>query len=411
MPKTWTSSIEFHTLDALRSGAFRSLWVSGWLWDSARLMEITVIPWLALELTNSAAQVAFVGVFRMAPMFLLGVVAGSLADRFPTKRIMLAAHALGTAVSVLILVVIWVGKVEAWHLLLLSFAAGIAGAMDFPAKRSYLAQHFSGSSLINALSLESVAFQGSNIVGPLLGGSLIALAGYKTTFALMAALHLVDLLFLLTLPDRHGSCSPASPSSMDQRVLDVARVLWADPAIRTVLLTTMTLNLFGFPCMQLLPVIARNTLGVGSSLYGAMRAVKGLGSLVGALAIASLSVRRKTYTFILGSAAMLACWFVLGTSRVYSLSLALLFLAGLGQVGFGTMQSTIVLHSAPEELRGRAMGAVSLAIGVGPIGTLMAGALAETLGAERAILTLSATGLLVIGSWSRCIWRLRRQMP
>jgi MFS family permease len=184
-----------------------------------------------------------------------------------------------------------------------------------------------------------------------------------------------------------------------------AAVIASSPPIRAVVLATAILNLSAYPCMQLVPVVAREALRVGATLYGSLRAAKGLGSLIGALFIASGRFRGKEVLFVCGTTLMLIGWLGFGLSGVYLVSVLLLLLAGIGESGFTSMQPTIILNAAPAELRGQIMGAVSLAIGASSLGTLLTGQLAERIGASASIVAVTSAGLLALALPS--YWLLR----
>jgi MFS family permease len=173
-------------------------------------------------------------------------------------------------------------------------------------------------------------------------------------------------------------------------------VIASSHAVRAVVLATAILNLSAYPSMQLVPVVARKALGVGATLYGSLRAAKGLGALIGALLIASGRYRGKEVLFVCGTTLMLVGWLGFGLSGIYFVSLALLLLAGIGESGFTSMQPTIILDAAPAELHGQIMGAVSLAIGLSSLGALLTGQLAERIGAPASIVTVTSAGLLAL---------------
>ena len=159
---------------------------------------------------------------------------------------------------------------------------------------------------------------------------------------------------------------------------------------------TVTLNFFGFPYMQMVPVIARDVLGASAALYGVMASAIGIGAITGSLFIATGLFHRQGSTYSLGAILMLVAVFSFSFSQVYPLSVALLFIAGFGMSGFAIMQPILVLQAAPPGLRGRALGAVALGIGVSPLGIILVGQLAEILGPQTALSILTGAGILVV---------------
>ncbi|MBL7183033.1 MAG: MFS transporter [Anaerolineae bacterium] len=382
--------------DALTNRSFRRLWPAAWLWYTCRWVELTVLSWLVLELTDSPSEVALVGVSRLAPMFLLGVVAGSLADRFPKKRVMMGLQTVNLVVSFSMTLVIFARTVQPWHTFVYMFIIGIAWTVDFPVRRSYYSELFEATRLANAMSLESVALTGSSMLGPLLGGSLISLVGYGGTYIVIVAMYLVGFILLLSLRNEDRPRAPLPTGSVTTQLVEGVRMVQANRTIWAVLMVTILMNLLGFSYRQLVPVIARDVLKVGSTLYGVLGAAPGLGSLIGSFVIASRQVRRQVTLFSLGATLVLAALFSFALPSVYLLSLALLLVAGVGISGFGTMQSTIILQAAPPGMRGRAMGVLALAIGVAPLGAFLVGQLAEVIGVQAALALVAGIGFLVL---------------
>lgn len=383
---------------ALAHPSFRRLWFAAWLWMTCMMMELAVASWLVLELTDSPIEVALVGTFRMLPMFVLGLVAGELADRFPKKRLMVVAQALNlTGASAMLLLVV-TGWVEPWHVYVCTFLIGMAMTTDFPARRGYFAEIFDASRLTNAIAMETAAMMGAFMLGPLMGGLLIAAIGFEGSYGVMVGFFVVALLLVASVrpseprEDRLGTESAVAQVVAGLRNTRRNQTLWS------VFVVTAVVNFLGFPFMQMVPVIARDVLGVGSSLYGLLAAAIGIGSFGGALLLAALRIQRPGAYFCLGALLLLLSIALFASSEVYVLSLAVLIVAGLGQAGFASMQSAITLQAAPPEMRGRAIGAVLLGIGLHPLGAVVVGTLAEVIGPQLALGVLAGSGVVIVAT-------------
>ena len=362
------------------------------------MMEMVVLSWLVLELTDSPSQVALVGVSRMAPMFLLGLIAGSVADRFSKKRLMLITQMINLTVVGAMFLVIARGHVQAWHAFLATFTMGAAWTLDFAARRSYFADLFEPSQLMNAVSLDIAALTGSGMIGPLLGGALIVLIGFDGAYATMFGFYVVGLGLLLFLRAPKKAPHDGPQPSIGSQVVAAVQAIFVNPTLRATLIVTVSLNFFGFPYMQMVPVIARDVLGVGSTLYGVLAAAAGLGSLVGSMVIASRTIRRPGSVYSFGALLMLIAVFAFSFAPGYPIALVALIVAGLGMAGFATMQPAIALQAVPPAMRGRAMGAIALGIGASPLGMLVVGQLAEAFGPRIALALLSGTGFVVLNA-------------
>ena len=360
------------------------------------MIELITLSWLVLSITNSPAQVAFVGVSRMLPMFLFGLVAGSLADRLPKIAVLVGVQVLNLMVGLSFLTLIISGNLEVWHVYSGMFLTGTGWTMDYAARRSYYAELFVPERLVNAVSLDTASLTGSMMLGPLIAGGLISLVGYSGTYVVMVCIYLIGLAVLLYLAKIRTSKNHVQASSMVAQVTQAIQVVRANSTIWATFLVTVALNFFGFPYMQMVPVIARDVLGVGEVLFGLLMSSAGVGALIGSLLIASMKISNQGTVYSLGATLMLAAVFLFAFSQVYLISLILLFLAGLGTSGFGTMQIAIALRAVSPDMRGRAMGAIALGIGASPLGMLVVGHIAEVLDPQAALAMLAGSGLVVM---------------
>ncbi len=384
-------------LDALHEPSYRRLWLAGLCTNIGRWMDQLLLGWLVLELTNSPLMVGVAAFFRSAPMIVLGLFAGLLADRFHRGRVMVLVQLLNLTAALVLAALFGAGRGGLWPLVALETLLGIAWAIDFPTRRTVLYTLVGPGRLTNAVSLETVSMQGSKIVGPIVGGVLLARVGPSACYLLLASLYLGALLLIVTLNRRVAQPGVGATESLVAGLAGGIREARSEPTIRAVLLITVVMNLLVFPYQPILPVLARDVLHVGPELLGLLLAADGLGALSGALVVASRhGFSRHRHVFAGGS--LLAATLVIGLalSPWYLLSLPVQFLLGVAESGFGTMQSTIVLLAASERARGRVMGILSACIGTHPIGTLWLGFFAAQIGAPAATATGAALALLLM---------------
>jgi predicted MFS family arabinose efflux permease len=395
------------TFKALGNPAYARLWGTNWLLYIARMMELVVLSWLILELTDSPSRVALLGVSRMLPMFLFGLVAGSLADRFSKVGVLVGVQVLNVTIAFLVLALLTFGNIQVWHIYLAIFLTGSGWTLDFAARRSYYSELFTPAGLINAVSLDTAALTGSMMLGPLLGGSLISLVGFSGTYAVMIVMYLMGLGIILSLVRNSIQSSFDHKKDIISEVTDAVRMVRGNRSLLSVFLVTVGLNFFGFPYVQMVPVIARDVLGVDAVLFGVLMSAAGTGALIGSLVIASKQISRQGTVYIMGASLMLVALFLFAFSKVYLISVVLLFVTGLGTSGFATMQIIIALRVVAPEMRGRAMGAIALGIGASPLGMAVMGVLAEVLGTQTALALLAGSGLIVMLIMRRLLPELR----
>lgn len=385
-------------LAPLRIPDYRRLLVSNGLWWQARWMENIVVGWLVLEMTDSAWHVALVGFYRMAPLLLVGFVSGIIADRFGRRAVILFSQTINLLIPVGMIVLLLANLLEFWHIALSSTLLGAVWALDWPARRSLLPDLVGKKRTMDGMLLEGFSQNISRVLGPLSGGVFIKLIGVTGCFAVLAMISATGLLILLGLSKPATLLPKLQNSSPWSAISDGLRYIRRNHAILGVLLITVAMNNLVFPYLTLLPVFARDVLGQGPVGLGMLGAGLGVGTFIGLfLVIRIRHYWKPTWIFAIGSFVQSTALVAFALSASYPLSVLLLCLSGLGQSSFGVMQSSIVLVSSSDEMRGRSMGALNFAIGVGSLGRIQIGALATVFGAPLAVgLACGTSALLVL---------------
>jgi MFS family permease len=385
-------------LGPLRDARYRLLWVTGLCANAARWMDVVVLGWLALTLTDSPLMVGVAAFCRAAPMMALGPFAGVLADRMPRVRVMSAVQVLNIAAALVLALLFGAGLAGFGALVAIQAILGVAWVLDFPSRRTVLFVVAGRDRLTAAVSLETMSMQAAKMVGPLLGGLLLARAGPAACYVAFAALSAGAFVATRRLGRRISL--PGSPGAEPvlESLQDGLREARRHPAVLGVLVVTVLMNTLVFPYQQMLPVFARDVLRVGPVPLGLLVAAQGLGALVSSALIGWRGGEIGHGRLFAGSAftgALLLLAFA--ASPWYVLSLALQFAIGLTDSGFGTMQSAIVLLAAPERAHGRIMGILSACIGSQPLGSVWVGFLASNFGAPMATgLNAAVAAILMI---------------
>lgn len=377
---------------------FQRLLTSNILWWGARFMEMIVVGWLVLEMTDSAWQVAMVSFYRSAPFLLIGFVSGPIIDRFGRRKIILAAQVANVLIYTITACLLWTGQLALWHLIVGSLVMGAAWSLDWPARRALLPDLVGKGKTVEALVLENFSQNVARIAGPFVAGLVIKATGALGAYAILAAVSGLTLFILWGLSRQPlPRTTTAARSSPIGDIIEGLRYVQHNPPILGVLLITMVMNFMVFHYMTMLPVFARDVLQQGPVGLGLLGAVGGGGAFVGIFIINT--IRRLTssgWIFAVGSAFQALAILAFALSTNYPLSLTLLLISGIGQACFGILQSSIILLAASDEMRSRAMGALVLAIGVGPIGQLQIGVVAETLGAPWAVRINTLVAVFII---------------
>ena len=383
-------------LETLRDVPFRRLWLSGLCVNMARWVDLVALGWLSFQLTDSPFMVGLAAFARSLPMMVLGPFAGVVADRVRRGRVLVITQSLGLATGLALAAVFATGRGGYWPLVGLEIVFGGLWALDFPARRTSLYVLMGPGRVASAVSLETVSMQVAKMAGPVMAGVGLAHLGPAACFGAVAVLYGSGLLVSLGLSARIGGPAHLPTASMAASLVAGFRAAWVEPTVRAVLLITVLMNTLFFPYQHMLPVFARQALSGCPEWLGALVAAEGLGALLGALAIASgrgfIPQRRLFAGSVLAAPLVLV---VFAGSRSAAACLVLLVAIGALESGFATMQSTLVLVSAPEASRGGAMGILSACIGTQPVGTLWIGFLATSVGVPAAI---AANSLLALFS-------------
>ena len=368
------------TFQAFANRGYLRLWLANFLLYTSRWMQMTLLAWLILDLTDSPFLVALVGFFSSAPMFLLGLVGGVLADRVHRQRLLSLTQGMNVTSSFMLTLLLSTGAVQVWHAYMAILITGACWALDTPSRRAVIYDLLGLEGVTNAVALDAVGMNASRMCGPALAGGLITLAGVTGGYVVITFFCSIAWMLLWSLRIPQGPRPERRQQSVWRNLLEGFRFVRGNQTIKATLYITVVMNVLLFPYVQMVPIIARDILHVDATLMGMLQAAEGLGALVGAILIAS-AVRLNYHgrVFLGGSLLALIGLFVFSMSRWYILSLPVLLFLGLGTAGFGAMQSTIILLAAREEMRGRALGVLSLAIGTGPFGSLFMGATASAL--------------------------------
>jgi MFS family permease len=388
-------ALHLSDISILQNRNFLWLWAAGGMSNAGRWMETGVLGWLILDLTDSAWYVALVGAARSAPLLAFGLFAGLVADRTNRWLVMLCTQAINALMTGALLALLLLGAIQPWHVLLVAFILGCGTILDMPSRRSLIYDLVGPQQVVSAMSLETINNTVGKFLGPLIGGLILEMTGFAGVYLLLMVVYLLALGLILqvrlTLPTPVGSAQP-----IWQSLVSGIHYALHNRVVLGVLSITVIMNALAFSYVQILPVMARDHLGVGPGLMGLLASADGMGTLIGALLLAGLGNRpQHGRIFALGALLELVCLLAFAASPWYVLSLVLLLGVGMGNAGFSTMQSTIILLSAAPGMRGRAVGILGLCIGSTPLGLLELGAVAAMVGVPAAIGLNATLGLVL----------------
>lgn len=401
-------------MSPLRSPAFRWLWCSSLASTGAQGVERTATAWLALETGGGAFAVGLVLAARMLPSLLLGLAAGTIADRSDRRRQLLV---VAGSVAMLMATVSWLlgaGQASIWQVVAIAFALGCVQVFDTPARQALVLDTVPGEAAQRALALNALATRLAMAFGAFGAGVLILHGGVPRCYQVVAVLYAIGAAFIMALrvPQRRRGAGPLPPFGRALR--EAARLLVDVPAIRILSIAGIACEIFAFSNGSALPIIAQDVLQAGSEGLGTLNAAGAIGSTIAVALLSVLSgrVRREP---LLGAIFVLYGLSLVALSSVRSLALAAAVVVGMGFCAgaFDVLQQTLIQLAVPEEQRGRAVGVWVLGLGSAPVGHLEMGLLAATLGAPGALLingtltVVAAATLLVRAPGYRWAARIR----
>lgn len=378
--------------------SFRRVWLAGAMSGVMRWLDMLAVALFVLEVTGSPFLVALALFLRMLPMFLFGAVAGAFAETVNRRNLLIVAFLSVAAIYAVLTWLAWTGTLQLWQLGIGVFASGILWAMEFSVRRPIVADIAGLDRIGAAMGLESSTNNFTRMLGPLTGGFLFEFFGLPGTLLLAVLLLTGAAILLLTVPYDSSPKSGDQPSIVNS-IIEGLQFVRSHRAISATLTVTVLLNIFGFSFVSMVPVIAREELGLSASPTGILASADGAGAFVGCLLIAFYAnARRFQQIFITGSIVYLCCIIAFSLSVFFGLSITLMLLGGFGISGFTALQSALVISYTPPEMRSRVMGVVAMCIGVGPLGVLGVGVLADQVGASTAVLLFSIVGLAAVGA-------------
>lgn len=384
---------------------FRRLWFIGLVVFAVRWLEMLVVGVFVYQRTGSAFQVAMMTLLRMLPMVMFGPLIGAVAERFErrTAQIIVGIVMLATAIAVAALA--FAGQLEVWHIAVASFCNGVAWAADNPVRRVMIGEVVGPERMGAAMAIDVGANNASRMLGPTIGGLVLAGIGIAGAFSISVAAYALALAAAFRLQHRNA-VTPIRGGAVLAPIVEGLLLARSDPRLVAILTVTVIYNVFGWPFTSMIPVIGQDSLGLEATGIGILASMEGVGSFAGAIAIA-LWARQPHFTRLYIGAVLSYLVLAIGFAQApntFGAGTALL-LTGLANSGFSVMQATLIYLAAPAEMRSRLYGALSLCIGSGLVGFLHLGLLADVIGAPWAATISALEGLLALAlTWRR--WRL-----
>jgi MFS family permease len=365
----------------------------------ATWMNRLAIGYLVLHETGSTFLTALSFAAQTAPGMVVAPVAGAMSDRVDRRHILVLSGLARAGVMVALGLVVAFGSGVVWPLIALVAVGGAFSSFDLPASQALVTDLVDREDAMNGIALQSVVTRAVGVLGALGGGVLLDTVGGPAVFFTGAVVVVVGALIVAGMARVHHRES-AGPScargSVVDDIRDGLRVMGGIPAVRALLLMAMVIEILAFSYMSVMPVVARDILGVGAIGLGALATMAGVGSLCGSLGLVALSDYRHKERLLIGAALFYGVG-ILAFSSSSWFPLSLVIIVGIGMMAstFDALQWTLLQAEVPHDMRGRAMGGWVFAIGFGWVGHLELGAMGDLIGVQWA---LAINGSLVIAA-------------
>jgi MFS family permease len=389
------------TFAALKYPNYR-LWFMGQLSSLVGTwMQTTAQGFLVFQLTGSPAYLGLVGFASGVPAWIFMLYGGVIADRISRRSLLVITQTLMMILAFMPAALTFVGLVQAWHIVVLAFLLGLANAFDAPARHAFVLEMVEREDLGNAIALNATMFQAATVVGPAVAGITYALLGPTWCFTINGISFLAVIAALLMMRMEPMVIGTRATSAW-QDLKDGLHYIVADPVIRTIIALVSVTSLFGMGYSTLFPDWAVVVLGGDATTNGWLQSARGVGSLFGALMIASLSgFKHKGKLLTMGTFVFPLALIVFALIHSLPLSLLTLLIVGWGFMVLFNMANILVQTHVADEFRGRVMGVYSLNFnGFSSIGALLAGAAAEEGGAPATVIA----GAALVLAFAVLIW-------
>ena len=390
------SLLDSPIFETLQIRDFRWIWIGSFISFMAMNMQMITRGWLVLRLENdSPLALVLVMVSFAAPMTIVSLVGGALADRFSKKYLIIISQTANAVMTFVLAMMDASGAIWFGAVLIIGVVNGAMMAINMPSRQAIISDIVPESRLMNAVALNNSAMNLTRIIGPAMAGFLIIFIQTSGVFYLISMIYVFSALSLLMVRVDTAQ-SKSAKKSVGKDIVEGLRYVWNDVNLRGLILMAFIPSLFGFTLFALLPVWAREALNVNSSDLGILMTMMGVGALIGTLGLAA--IRRFSHRGLL----LLGCGIVWGimlvglaNSQIYPVAMPFLLIIGLISSVYMSLNMTLTQLSAAPEMRGRVMSIMMMTFGLMPIGALPFGTIAEYIGTANS-LTISGALLALL---------------
>ena len=361
-------------------------------------MQMVAIGWLVYHLTNSALLLGLVGFFSQIPSFVLTPFTGVFVDRWNRHRILVITQTLSMIQAFVLAFLTLTGTINILSIILLSLSLGLINAFDMPARQAFVIEMVEKKEdLPNAIALNSSLVNVARFIGPAVAGLLVAAVGEGFCFLINGISYVAVIIALLAMKVNKIT-KRVSINNIPKEIKEGFKYSFGFAPIRSILLLLGLVSLIGMPYLVLMPIFAKDILHGGANTLGFLMAAAGIGALVGGIYLASRkSVLGLGKILTFATAIFGLGLIVFAFSKNLYFSLSMMMVSGFGMLLQIAASNTLLQTITEDDKRGRVMSFFTMAfMGMSPFGNLIAGAMADKIGAPNTVLI--SGGICIIGA-------------
>ncbi len=381
---------------SLRHADYRYLWTGTLMMSTGQWVQQVTLGWLLYDLTGNSMLLGALNGLRALPFLVTGPMAGVAADRMDRRKLLLYTQWVLIITAILMGALVASPFLHVWHIFLFTLITGVAWTITEPVRMSMIPSVVPKRDLANAIALNSGGFNLMKVIGPALGGAMIAWFGAADNFFVqgIAYIGVLAMIYLMHIPPHSAEAKRATAFA---NLKEGVAYVWSTPAVLALMMLAYVPRVFAVPYQTLMPVFQKDVLHVGPEGLGLLMAAPGVGAVIAVLTLASLGHRIKRQGLLLVGSIVILGFFLIVFSQLTSLPLALitLVIAGAFQMFFLASTATMLQLVVPDELRGRVMSLYMLDRGFMPAGALFAGTAAHFIGAPMTVATMGAIVILL----------------
>lgn len=392
----------------LSSAAFLRLWSIGNCVNTMRWFEVLSAALFTLDVTGSGFAVAVVSAARTMPMFLLGAFSGVVTEAVNRKYVLVCGQILACLSSASVALLAWAGVAQPWHVAAAALASGTVWSTEMATRRRMVGECVPSQMVSRALAMDTMSNSFTRLLGPIFAGVIYQRLGLAGAFGFSACIYALAAFLGSGLRYRQD-IRPLVLGNVPRDLAEGVRYVRGDLIIGGVLAVTIAMNLLGFPYSALVAPIGREVFHVSPALVGVLAASESFGGFLGGALLTSREPAINGRVLMVGGSILyLACVVAMPLAPGFWIACGLLAFGGFGSAAFANMQTSLIVLHTPAHIRSRLMGLLTVCIGMGPLGILLMGTVADFVGPMLAVDIVASTGFVsvcVIG----VVWRRRER--